>query len=537
VTTNELTEIGPDPGLAARLKFWSKAAGVIIALGGLVVLLGWIFDLPALKSINPGFVSMKANAAFCFVLVGLSLFCLPENDEARPKSVGRWIVWSCSLIAIAIAGLTLIEYFFGRDLGIDQLFFRDSGAVQTLSPGRMAANTAICFCLTGLSLLLIDHRDRDGRFPGQYLMLAVGFISLLSLIGYLYHVDAFYGLLQYSKMALHTAALFAFCFFGFMFARPAQGLMSLAASESLGGIIIRRLSLVGVVGLLLIGWLRVEGERAGLYNSAFGASLYAIVGITFMIVLLWVVASQLHEQDIKRRQTDEQLLQAKNEAEAADKLKELLLDILRHDLLGPAGVVKTSLDAILLKEMSPENHLKFLQLAESCSGKVIEMIESAKVYAKVESAQSLPKQPTDLNAVFQNVADGSRTALLERKMVLNYLTPGEKKAVVNPLIEDVFTNLLSNAIKYSPEGSKIEVDILDKGANWLAYVKDWGEGITDADKPTLFNRFMRVDKKGIRGTGLGLAIIRRIVELHAGRVWIENNPEGGSIFFVEIPKE
>jgi signal transduction histidine kinase len=256
-----------------------------------------------------------------------------------------------------------------------------------------------------------------------------------------------------------------------------------------------------------------------------------------MIVLLWVVASQLHEQDIKRRQTDEQLLQAKNEAEAADKLKELLLDILRHDLLGPAGVVKTSLDAILLKEMSPENHLKFLQLAESCSGKVIEMIESAKVYAKVESAQSLPKQPTDLNAVFQNVADGSRTALLERKMVLNYLTPGEKKAVVNPLIEDVFTNLLSNAIKYSPEGSKIEVDILDKGANWLAYVKDWGEGITDADKPTLFNRFMRVDKKGIRGTGLGLAIIRRIVELHAGRVWIENNPEGGSIFFVEIPKE
>ncbi len=67
-------------------------------------------------------------------------------------------------------------------------------------------------------------------------------------------------------------------------------------------------------------------------------------------------------------------------------------------------------------------------------------------------------------------------------------------------------------------------------------MKDWGYGIKDEDKEKLFTRFQRMDKKGVRGTGLGLAIVKRIVELHEGRVWVEDNLEGGSIFYVEIPK-
>ena len=52
----------------------------------------------------------------------------------------------------------------------------------------------------------------------------------------------------------------------------------------------------------------------------------------------------------------------------------------------------------------------------------------------------------------------------------------------------------------------------------------------------IFTRFQRVNKKGVKGTGLGLAIVKRVVDLHGGKVWIEDNPEGGSVFYVEIPK-
>jgi len=104
------------------------------------------------------------------------------------------------------------------------------------------------------------------------------------------------------------------------------------------------------------------------------------------------------------------------------------------------------------------------------------------------------------------------------------------------MIGSVFYNLLSNAIKYSPEGKKIEVNIIDNRENWKIYVKDCGSGVSAEDKSRLFTRFQRADKKGVKGTGLGLAIAKRIVELHKGRIWIEDNPEGGSIFYVEIPK-
>ncbi|MCK4247969.1 MAG: HAMP domain-containing histidine kinase, partial [Methanomicrobia archaeon] len=79
---------------------------------------------------------------------------------------------------------------------------------------------------------------------------------------------------------------------------------------------------------------------------------------------------------------------------------------------------------------------------------------------------------------------------------------------------------------------KIEITIEDELGNWKVCVKDYGKGIPDKLKNVIFERF---EKKGA-GTGLGLAIVKQIVILHRGKVWIEDNPEGGSIFCVSLPK-
>jgi signal transduction histidine kinase len=526
-----------DPVLIKRLKSLSMIFGSIILLVGLVVIFGWALDIVVLKSVHPSFVTMKANTAIGFVLAGLALLLLQTAPKTKSVGIRLRLAQICSCLVALIGAITLGEYIFSWNPGFDQLFFREGAeAVFTFSPGRMAVNTSLCFFLTGLALLLIDIEDGHGRRPSQYLILGEGLLALLAVIGYLYGTKAFYGFLIYTKMAVHTAVLFSLAFFAVLFARPCRGFMRLATASSVGGFVFRRLLISSTIGLFLLGWLRVQGERAGLYDSTFGASAYALISAIFLSGLLWLTSSLLHTQDLRRIEYEAALQKAKEAAESASRLKELLLDILRHDLLGPAGVVKSSLDMVLLKEMPPENKLKFLQLAEGSINKMIEMIESAKIYAKVEGAESLPKESADLNEIFQIVADSFRTMLLERKIVLNYLPQREKRATVNPMIENVFANLVSNAIKYSPEGSKIEVDIVDKGPNWLIYVKDWGDGIADANKAALFTRFKRVDKKGVKGTGLGLAIVKRIVELHAGQVWIENNPEGGSIFYVEVPK-
>ncbi len=141
----------------------------------------------------------------------------------------------------------------------------------------------------------------------------------------------------------------------------------------------------------------------------------------------------------------------------------------------------------------------------------------------------LEQRMLDLDRVFRDVIDYYRHDLEKKNITLEYLVKGERIAMANPLIEVVFSNLISNAIKYSPQGSRIEMDIAEEKNRYRIYVKDWGYGIKDKEK--LFTQFQKGDRKGI-----GLAIVKRVAELHGGRVWVEDNPEGGSVFYAEIPK-
>ncbi len=124
----------------------------------------------------------------------------------------------------------------------------------------------------------------------------------------------------------------------------------------------------------------------------------------------------------------------------------------------------------------------------------------------------------------------------EKNIKIKVNAEGKFLALVNPLIGDVFSNFLSNAIKYGPKNSEIVAEIKERGLNWRISVIDKGEGIVDKYKKAIFERFTRLEKGAIKGSGLGLAIVKKIVEVHKGKVWVENNPRGGSVFIVEIAK-
>lgn len=95
---------------------------------------------------------------------------------------------------------------------------------------------------------------------------------------------------------------------------------------------------------------------------------------------------------------------------------------------------------------------------------------------------------------------------------------------------------LNTMLKLHPNTKRILV-VSDNHTLTSLIVTDFGEGVSDEDKPLLFERFKRVGKKGVKGTGLGLAIVKRIVDLHGGSVGIEDNPQGqGSVFWVSVRK-
>jgi signal transduction histidine kinase len=169
--------------------------------------------------------------------------------------------------------------------------------------------------------------------------------------------------------------------------------------------------------------------------------------------------------------------------------------------------------------------------------KLIDMIESASMYAILEGTDKLERKSLDLNEIFMAVADNFKLQIEEKNMKLEYISKGECSIMANPMIETIFSNLLGNAIKYSPAGGKIEVSIIDERENYTIYFKDWGYGIKDEDKLKLFTRFQRVEKKGVKGSGLGLAIVKRVVDLHEGKISLESKDGIGSTFTILLPIE
>ncbi len=239
---------------------------------------------------------------------------------------------------------------------------------------------------------------------------------------------------------------------------------------------------------------------------------------------------------IERKYSERELKNYAAKLEKANRLKDLFTDIIRHDVLNPLGIIKLASEQLIVKAMEAESSNKLMMIKRNAY-KLIDLVKSASMYTMLMDAEKLEKSLIDLNDIFRATSNDFMSQIKEKNMKLEFLSKGECYVMANPMIESVFSNLLSNAIKYSPPGGKIEVSITDESEHCTIYFKDQGYGIKDEDKGKLFTRFTRLDKKGVKGTGLGLAIVKRVVELHNGKVWIEDNPKGGSVFYVQIPKK
>jgi len=286
--------------LNSSLKSFSHASSFIVIIVGCLVLVGWAFDIAALKSVLPGLVTMKANTAMAFVLLGMSLWLL-QSKEADQRM--RRIAQAYALAVTFLGLLTLSEYLFGLNLGIDQLLFKEPPeAAGPFPPDRMTPATALNFLLLASALLLLDVEKRSIRYLSQSLTLLVGITSLLSLGAYVYNDTALIGGFSYTRMSLHTAPTFIILCSGILCARPDRGLMVVIASDSTGGLMARRLLPAAIVIPLLLSWFRLEGERAGLYGLEFGLALFALSNVVIFAVLIWWNARLLGELDTLRRQ-------------------------------------------------------------------------------------------------------------------------------------------------------------------------------------------------------------------------------------------
>jgi signal transduction histidine kinase len=168
-----------------------------IILLGLVVIVGWVVTSPMLVQIHSSFVPMQMNTAIGFFMTGSAMLCV-LNGWTRVGMVASGLV---SLLGV----LTLLQYIAGINLGIDQLFIQPVIGVDPVIPGRIGANTALCFSIIGLALLssfVVElKRCWVGMAGGIVLVMAIA-----SLWGYLSNLPGLSGWGDVlSGMAVHTA--------------------------------------------------------------------------------------------------------------------------------------------------------------------------------------------------------------------------------------------------------------------------------------------------------------------------------------------
>jgi len=195
---------------------WAVAlvAAAAVMVGGLV-LVGWTFDIPLLKSIAPQWVAMKANTAVCFILIGIELWWVESaSTQANPKrpSLLYFTMVGCGLLVGSIAVLTLGEFIFDWNPGIDQwLFVEPAGALGTSDPGRMAPESALCFALLSLALPFYGRlqKSRAGDYLFLGLVLTVLILALLSMSSFMLPGPSTFGWLGFTAMAMHTSVIFA----------------------------------------------------------------------------------------------------------------------------------------------------------------------------------------------------------------------------------------------------------------------------------------------------------------------------------------
>ncbi|MBD1208396.1 MAG: tetratricopeptide repeat protein [Ignavibacteria bacterium] len=248
----------------------------------------------------------------------------------------------------------------------------------------------------------------------------------------------------------------------------------------------------------------------------------------------------LEEQAIEIEAANKELQSTNLELDEANRMKTQLLSMAAHDLKNPLGVIIGYSDIILFDTPEDSDTGKYVHDIQSAAYRMNKLISDLLDSAAMEMGNItleldevlLPVLVSTIAARYEyNAAQKGQQILMETVDDIAILADVAR-------LEQVFDNLVSNAVKYSPHGKTIRLRA--KKINTIARfeVQDEGPGMSEEDKKKLFGFFQRLSAEptgGESSNGVGLAIVKKIVDLHKGRIWAESELGKGTTFIVELP--
>ncbi len=529
-------------------KDLSLTFAALTALIAFSVITGWQLDIPVLKSILPGYITMKFNTA-----AGLLFFAIAVMTMALPHSP-RWRIlgFLCTVAASLIGLATLAEYSTGFNFGIDELVFADlEGIGKVYPPGRLAPVTALSFSLFGLAMWLLNFRKRPLYRLGQVLLLSTALISFQALVGYMLGIQTSFGLAVHTRIAIHTAFGLIFLCVAMMALTIPHGYTRVILSETRAGSTARRLILSAILFPPFFNFLILVGEQHALYEADFGTLLKVIGSVTFFVLVIWRNTERLHISELRQRKAHQKAQrQAKQKEflqlnEKVMRAKSDFLANVSHEIRTPLNGIIGMARLLTHTELS-QKQSEYVSTIKISSHSLLALINQILDLSKIESGKlQLEQGLFELRSLIGNtvsiVSPEAQSKGLEIRQELAASVPDFFMG--DPLrLQQVLLNLLHNAVKFSPQGAiviRVGHEEIENSsmANLKFEVIDQGVGFDSETKARLFMSFSQGDGSTSRqygGTGLGLSISKQLVEMMNGSIDVESTPGKGSRFYFNV---
>ena len=264
-------------------------------------------------------------------------------------------------------------------------------------------------------------------------------------------------------------------------------------------------------------------------------------------IILHSTASPIYDEDgqllgaleilrdiTERKHMEQKLERTAKHLRTANRLKGLLMRMLRHDLGTPVGAILNTAEFLLEEPENLGDLLDDIEDIHQCSSHIVDLIRDVDLLSEVLTASTLVLGDIDLTQLLTNLAEQLEPVMRQAGVTLSTVIPPGMDVKGLPILKSVFENILVNGMKYASEGGLLKLIAFSEKGWIIVQIIDFGPGITDENKETIFNKFERV-ATDIPGTGLGLAIAEQTVVLHNGEIGVKDNPEGGAIFEIKLP--
>ncbi len=561
--------IGTSGQASERQSAWPENGARLLSLLAIAIaitcLFGWIYDIDMLKCVGAGLNSMKINTAIGVIIAGFAQIAWgqAQNRAGRAsrhsvKKAGRLgVILGCCLAIIAM--LTLLEYLLGIDFGIDNLWIVDLEPMSGPFPGRMPVATAIA--LLAFALTLITDRT-------AFVWVALG-IAGFALICYLLDLHSI-ARLAVANMAIHTSIALILLSAGRIMAQPNRGMMQLLLAEDLGGAMARVMLPVAILAPVAVSWLAGISQRIGLLDGYLSSALGAILGIILLTTMVFMTGRALTVIDQRRRcaelelrlshnaleakvrERTEELRQARDEANGANRHKSVFLAHMSHELRTPLNAILGFADIMRREQFGAMGQRRYVSYADDIhhSGShLLSLINDILDLSKIEAGKfDFCPQPILAGSIVQACHDLIVGLAKERNLHLRIEVPADLPSIEadKRAIKQILINLLSNAIKFTPPGGTVRLAVEGQNdgnpagrlSHLVFIVQDTGIGmsppeIAAAQQPfgQIRNQFSRSHK----GTGLGLFLAKQLTELQAGHLEIDSMPGLGTTIRVGLP--